>query len=126
MLMKRSRISDAEWEVMEVIWSRSPLTASEIIDSLAPHTSWAPTTIRTMLARLADKKIVSIQKEGGSVSFRPRVSREECVHQESESFVERVFGGATNPLLLHFVKKADLSPEEIRELQRILKKKGES
>jgi BlaI family penicillinase repressor len=126
MFMKLSQISDAEWEVMEVIWSRSPLTANEIIEGLRPRNSWAPTTIRTMLARLVDKKIVAIQKHEGSMSFRPLVSREECVHRESESFVERVFGGATNPLLLHFVKKADLSPEEIRELQKILKNKGKS
>ena len=110
---------------MEVLWQKSPQTANEIIESLA-HTTWAPTTIRTLLARLRDKKIVSAEKSVGAVLFRPLLSREKCVQQEGESFLERVFGGATKPLLLHFAAKAKLTPEEVRELQRILKEKGKS
>jgi BlaI family penicillinase repressor len=124
--MRRPRISEAEWEVMEVVWKRPSLTAGEIVAELASRTEWAPTTIRTMLARLAAKKVVSMQKEAGGVSFRARISREECVLQESESFAERVFGGVTNPLLLHFVQRAKLSPEEVKELQRILRAKGKA
>jgi BlaI family transcriptional regulator, penicillinase repressor len=122
--MKRSGISEAEWEVMEVLWKRSPLSANQVVDALAARTDWAPTTVRTMLSRLTGKKIVATEKKGGLILFRPRVEREECVRQESESFLERVFGGATEPLLLHFAAKAKLSPDEVRELQRILKKKG--
>lgn len=124
--MKHSRISEAEWEVMEVLWQRSPQSANEIIDSLASHTDWAPTTIRTMLARLGTKKVVAVDKKGGTGLFRPLVSRAECVQQESKSFLDRVFGGATKPLLIHFAAKAKLSPEEVRELQRILKTKGKA
>jgi BlaI family penicillinase repressor len=117
------RISEAEWEVMEVLWRRSPATAAEVISALQ-ETSWAPTTIRTMLTRLVEKRAVTMKKQDGSLTFRPRVDREECVRRESESFLERVFGGATNPLLVHFVRRAELSPDEVRELQRILRTKG--
>lgn len=123
--MKHPRISEAEWEVMEVLWEKSPQTANEIIESLA-ETAWAPTTVRTLLARLRDKKIVAAEKSAGGVLFRSLVSREKCVQQEGESFLERVFGGATKPLLLHFAAKAKLTPDEVRELQRILKEKGKS
>jgi BlaI family penicillinase repressor len=122
--MRDARISEAEWEVMEVLWQRPPITAAEVIAALA-HTSWAPTTIRTMLARLAEKKVVAFRKQEGGLTYRPLIDREECVRQESESFLGRVFGGATNPLLLHFVKRARLSPQEVRELQKILRTKGQ-
>jgi BlaI family penicillinase repressor len=107
---------------MEILWKQAPATAAEIIEGLA-HTSWAPTTIRTMLARLADKKIVAMKKQEGGISFRPLVDREQCVQWEGDSFLERVFGGATNPLLMHFVKRARLTPDEVRELQKILSEK---
>lgn len=120
--MSKPRISESEWEVMEILWKQAPATAAEIIEGLA-HTSWAPTTIRTMLARLADKKIVAMKKQEGGISFRPLVDREQCVQWEGDSFLERVFGGATNPLLMHFVKRARLTPDEVRELQKILSEK---
>ncbi len=123
--MSRPRISEAEWEVMEILWKQAPATAAEIIVGLT-HTSWAPTTIRTMLARLVDKKIIAMRKQEGGISFRPLVDREQCVQWEGDSFLERVFGGATNPLLMHFVKRAKLTPKEVRELQKILSEKGKA
>jgi BlaI family penicillinase repressor len=124
--MKHPRVSEAEWAVMEVLWRSAPQSANAIVESLVPRNGWAPTTIRTMLARLVAKKIVAAGKERGVLLFRPLLSREKCVQQEGDSFLERVFGGAAKPLLLHFAAKAKLSPEEIRELQRILKEKGRS
>ena len=123
---RRPNISEAEWEVMEALWSKSPLTAGEVIDTLAEKTSWAPNTVRTLLTRLVRKKILEADKRNGPITFRPspKLSREECVGQESASFLDRVFGGSAQPLLLHFAAKAKLSPEEVRELQRILKEKG--
>jgi BlaI family penicillinase repressor len=123
--MSKPRISEAEWEVMEILWKQAPATAADIIAGLA-HTSWAPTTIRTMLARLTDKKIVAAKRQERGIMFRPVVSRKQCVQREGDSFLERVFGGAANPLLMHFVKRAKLTPEEVRELQKILREKGKS
>ena len=123
--MSRPRISEAEWEVMETLWKQSPATAADIIERLA-HTPWAPTTIRTMLGRLVDKKIVAAKKQEGGILFRPLVDREECVQREGDSFLERVFGGAPNPLLMHFVRRAKLTPDEVRELQKILREKGKA
>jgi BlaI family transcriptional regulator, penicillinase repressor len=120
-----SRISEAEWEVMEIVWKQPPSTANDIIEALA-HRAWAPTTIRTMLTRLVDKKVLSTKKEKGGIAYRAVASREECARRETESFLGRVFSGSANPLLVHFVKRAKLSPEEVRELQKILRAKGES
>ena len=120
--MKRPGISEAEWEVMEVLWRRSPCSPSEIIEALASH-EWAPTTIRTMLDRLTKKKVVAVRKDGRSILFRPLLKREDCVRKESESFLRRVFAGAPHPLLLHFTSTARLSPEQIEDLERVLKNK---
>jgi len=121
--MKRVKISDAEWAVMEVVWNHPGWTASEIVSELARTKSWTANTIRTLLQRLVDKKALKSSKATGALSFEPLLSREECVQQESESFIERVFGGAAGSMLVHFVKQTELTPEELNQLRQILKDK---
>lgn len=117
------RISEAEWVVMEVLWRKSPLTALEVVQQLAHHKQWQDQTIRTMLRRLIRKKAVRYRAEGKIYYYEPAVSREQCVRGESRSFLERMFGGATQPLLVQLVQEAKLSPKEIAELKKILRDK---
>ena len=122
-MQKIPRISETEWEVMKVIWSLAPCTAEQIIAVLQQSDpSWHPRTAKAYLNRLVGKKVLGFSKEGRAYVYRPLVRREECVDAVSESFLERVFGGSLHPMVAHFVKRAKLSPEEIRELRRLLKK----
>ena len=119
--MDAPKISESEWAVMEVLWEDSPRTASEIAKSLREKTSWAENTVRTLLTRLVEKGALQISDEAGSPKlYSPAVKREACVRAESESFLERIFQGAAKPLLVHFAKNARLTPDEVRELKRIL------
>ena len=88
--------------------------------------NWHPKTVNTFLTRLVEKKIVRVRREGRSNVYAPMKSREQCIRAEGESFLRRVFRGASGPMLLHFVERADLSAEEIRELERLLKQKKKS
>ena len=107
---------------MKVIWSLAPCTAEQIIAVLQQSDpSWHPRTAKAYLNRLVGKKVLGFSKEGRAYVYRPLVRREECVDAVSESFLERVFGGSLHPMVAHFVKRAKLSPEEIRELRRLLK-----
>jgi BlaI family penicillinase repressor len=116
------RISDAEWEVMRVAWDKGSVTAQEVVDALADH-AWSPRTVKTLLNRLKTKGALDYEPRGKAYVYRPAVPQEECVRQESESFLDRVFGGAAAPLLAHFVTRAKLSPKEIEDLKRILSEK---
>jgi BlaI family transcriptional regulator, penicillinase repressor len=120
------RISAAEWEVMEVLWRKHPLTARDVVRQLTPHKAWKDLTIRSMLGRLVRKKAVGFHADGKTYHYRPLVTREQCVQDVSQSFLERVFEGATASLLLHFVEKKSLTKKELAELEAILrqKKKG--
>jgi len=117
------RISEAEWTVMEVLWRKHPLTALEVVQQLTQHKQWQDQTIRTMLRRLIRKRALTYRTEGKSYYYSPAVSREQCVRGESRTFLERVFGGTPQPLLVQMVQEAKLSPEEIAELKRILRQK---
>jgi BlaI family penicillinase repressor len=114
------RISEAEWEVMEVLWRRSRLTSLEVVQQLNHRKEWKDQTIRTMLSRLIQKGVVGYTAEGRVYRYRPLVSREKCVQQVSQSFLERVFEGTASSLVLHFVKNNRLSDKDMAELKAIL------
>ncbi len=80
-------------------------------------------TVKTLIGRLVRKEALGFDAEGRHYLYFPKVAREACVRAESRSFADRVFGGAPNPMLLHMVREADLSGDEIAELRRILGEK---
>jgi len=121
--VKHPAISGAEWQVLQAVWERHPSTAGEIVRRLEGKTEWRPRTIKTLLNRLVSKGAVSCEKDGARYLYSPRVRREECVREESRSFLERVFGGAAAPALVHFVEQAELSRAEIDQLKAILERK---
>jgi BlaI family transcriptional regulator, penicillinase repressor len=121
-MRKTPRISDTEWEVMNIIWAQAPCSAGDVIETLTKlDASWHPRTAKAYLNRLVKKQALGFSKEGRAYVYRPLVRREECIDAASESFLDRVFGGSLKPMLAHFVHHEKLSPEEIRELRRILK-----
>ena len=121
--MSQVSISDAEWQVMNVIWDGQPLTAQEIVASLSAQTDWAPATIKTMLHRLVKKEVLTFEQQGNRYVYRSRVKRSACVKQASRAFLDRVFESEPGPLLAHFMQHTKLSAQDIAELRRILDEK---
>ncbi|RRJ98150.1 BlaI/MecI/CopY family transcriptional regulator [Opitutaceae bacterium TAV4] len=115
------RISDTEWEIMRVVWTRHPATAAEIIDGLTEHdATWHPKTARTLLARLVRKKALGYQTDGRAYVYTPLVKEAECVAAASETFLERVFGGSARPMLAHLVETRKLTRADLAELHALL------
>lgn len=117
------RISDAEWEVMSVLWTRAPLGAQEVIAALSGRRQWNPRTVRTFLNRLLKKKALTYTQEGNRYLYRPAISRQQCVREESRSFLSRVFAGDAGAMLVQFVQQTHLNAEEIAQLRKALEKK---
>ena len=120
--MGELKISDAEWQVMEVIWQAGQATAADVIVSLS-KTDWNHRTIRTLLARLVEKGALATKTSGNRYIYRPVITRKRCVKQASKTFVEKVFAGDVNSLLAHFVRDAKISKEELVELRKLLDEK---
>ena len=124
-MKKLPKISESEWQVMQVLWKTSPLTANEIVKELAGTANWKPKTIKTLITRLTKKGAVKFEKEGRLYRYHPAVSKDECVRMERRSFVRRVYGGINRPMLASFLEDADLSANDIAELKKILDQKAE-
>src|SRR6201996_4987351 len=116
-------ISESEWKVMKVLWARSPLPAMEIIEALSGTEDWHPNTVKTLLSRLHKKKALGVEKQKNLYLYRPLVSEADCVRTESESFLDRGFGGSGKPLLMHFVEEERLSSADLDELRKALRQK---
>lgn len=119
-------ISESEWIVAYEVWAEEGLTASEIGTRLEGRASWKQKTVNTFLTRLVAKGVLEAKPEGRAFRYFSRIPREQCVRAESESFLQRVFGGAVAPMLAHFCETADLSDEEVARLRKILKRKEKS
>lgn len=117
------QISDAEWEVMNVLWESSPRAATEVADELCERMRWHPKTVKTLLGRLVKKGALRFREEGNRYLYTPAFPRDRFVAVESRSFVDRVFGGKATPALVHMVETMDLSDEDLRELRSILDRK---
>lgn len=120
--MKRiPRISDAEWEVMQVVWQRESCSASDVITALNQRgAGWHPKTVKAFLNRLVRKKALGFKLDGRAYRYYPLVRQGECAEAASVSFLERVFGGSLKPMVAHFVARKHLTQKEIRELKELL------
>ena len=119
------QISDAEWTVMNLVWDSRSVDARFVMDQLGEANGWSEATVKTMLHRLVRKGVLTHKSEGKRYLYRAKVRRGSCVREASGSFLNRVFGGQAAPALLHFVKTAKLSAEEITELRALLDAKDQ-
>ncbi len=116
-------ISDAEWQIMKVLWAQSPLTANEIVEKLEGSCSWKPKTIKTLIGRLVTKKALSYHVDNRTYLYYPIVEEQECVLSESKSFIQKVFNGSVNCMITNFLEYKQLSKKEIEDLKKILNEK---
>ncbi|MDT3698693.1 MAG: BlaI/MecI/CopY family transcriptional regulator [Thermincola sp.] len=119
------KISEAEWEVLRVLWDKAPCTAGEVIETLADNTNWKPTTVKTLLARLVKKKAVGFREVERTYSYFPLLTQTECIRVENHSFLQRVYGGALKPMLVQFIRDEKLTADDIDELKRLLDERSD-
>ncbi len=125
-MKKMPKISESQWQIMKLVWAKSPLTANNIIQALSESTTWNPKTIRTLINRLVKKQVLAFEKKGREYHYYPLVAEQDCIKAESSSFLKRVYGGATRPMLAALLENTDLTPEDINELKQILDNKDRS
>ncbi|WP_404712532.1 BlaI/MecI/CopY family transcriptional regulator [Sphingomonas sp. MMS24-J13] len=116
------RISEGEHAVMEVLWAAdAPLTAAEVAERIPAERAWSERTVKTMLARLLAKGALAHEEDGRRYLYRPAVARAEHATRESRRLVDRLFGGRAAPLVAHLAAGEGLTPEDIAELEALLK-----
>ncbi|AUS96580.1 hypothetical protein CDQ84_07400 [Clostridium thermosuccinogenes] len=123
---KEYQISQAEWQVMKVLWECPGLTAAQISSKVSKENNWSDGTTRTYLRRLIDKGVLRYEqdkKDSRIYYYFPVISEQEALEQESRSFLSRIVKGRAGIVLASLVKNSDLTGEEIKELEEILRQR---
>ena len=118
--MSSERISDAELAIMEILWERAPLTATDVAARLPDERDWSLPTVKTLLSRLLAKEAIEHHADGRRFFYTPRIGRDDYVTHESKRLVDRLFGGRFMPLFAHLAEQDKLSDAEITEIERLL------
>ena len=116
------QISEAEFEVMKVIWKFAPISTNEITDRLLKTTAWSAKTIQTLIKRLVTKGALTYEKQGRVFVYTPLVEENEYINQQSNSFLNRFYGGNISAMLSSYLENNQLSETELRNLRSILSK----
>ena len=117
------QISEAESEVMKIIWKYAPISTNDITEKLLQTTTWSPKTIQTLIKRLVNKGVLSYEKEGRVFVYTPLVKENEYLDQKSHSFVKRYYDGDITAMLSAYIENDKLSKQEIEHLRSLLNKK---
>ena len=115
------RISEAELDIMAVLWSESPLGASDIAERVPSRRAWSPTTIKTMLSRLVDKGALASEAQGRRFLYRPLIERDRLAGAQAGRLVDRLFGGRISPLVAHLAERRDLEPDDLAALEQLIR-----
>ncbi len=114
---KKITVSDAELEILEVLWSsEDALNAGEIRSRLQESREWERTTVLTLIRRLLDKGILS-QEKREVYYYTPLIRREDYIKEETRNFVDKYFKGSSRNLAAALVNSEALTQEDIRELR---------
>jgi predicted transcriptional regulator len=118
---KRTPVSDAELEVLKVLWTSGPSTVRAVAGALRKQRrKLAYNTVLTLLSRLREKGYVTADRTGTAHTFRPVVSREDLLGSSLSALADRICDGTASPLVLALVRDKTFSAEEIARFRALL------
>lgn len=118
------QISEAEYEVMKIVWKYAPINTNEITEKLLATSSWSAKTIQTLIKRLVNKGVLTYEKNSRVFVYTPVVKESEYISQESNSFLNRYYDGDITAMLSAYIENDKLSETEIETLRSLLSKRG--
>ena len=122
-MRRRSTVlTEQELEIMKIVWERESATVRDVYETLLERRKVAYTTVMTMMKILEQKKYLKRTQADRAYVYRPAQPKRLVVGAMVRDFINRVFNGATEPLLVHLVEEHDLTPEELEEIARLRRK----
>jgi predicted transcriptional regulator len=109
-------------QVLSALWDDAPQTAADLTARVGKANGWTQATVKTLLARLVQKGAVAAEADGRRYLYSPAIERADAVGEESQRFVDRLFGGRVSPLIAHLADREALSDTDIAEIEALLRK----
>lgn len=117
------KITDAEWEVMRVVWAHGSVTSREIIENLESKMQWKAPTIKTLIGRLVEKGALNTEQEGRKYIYSANIEEREAVGSFTNDIFDRICRKNVGNVIESIIKDHTLSFDDIQRLEEILEMK---
>lgn len=112
------KISDAEYEIMEVIWNENgEVTTADIIEKLGEDNFWKHTTILTLAKRLVDKNVLNVRKEKRVNYYSPKITKDEYKSYQANGLIEEMYDGSVKSLVASLYNNKKIDEEDLKQLK---------
>ena len=118
---KKPVLTAQELEIMKIVWSAGASTVRGVYESLLERRKIAYTTVMTMMNILEQKGYLKKTQKDRAYVYQATRPQKQVIHGMVREFVDRVFNGSAEPLLLHLVEDRRLSEEDLQEIRRIMR-----
>ena len=123
MTIKQYELTEAEWEIIQVVWEREPCAAPEVQEELVARRKWTYSTVKTLMDRMVAKGLLTTERIRNLILYRAAISQQDAQRGELLRTVKRAFGGAFTPMMQFMLESDTLSQKELDELQGMIQKK---
>ena len=120
------QISDAEWQVMKIVWMQGEQTSSDLIRVLAERFDWSKSTVQTLLARLVEKECLTRKKEGKSFVYSALLTLDQSRDLLVRDIKDKVCSRRIKNLLADLIAECDFTQADLEDLEAVISKKKSS
>lgn len=117
-------LTEAEWEIMKVVWEKEPCAAGTVQEELSSHKDWAYSTVKTMMDRMVKKGALTTTRIRNLNLFSSAISKTEAKTSELHKMLKRAFDGALTPMMQFLLENQKLSPDELARLRELAEQAG--
>jgi len=117
---KHTTLTPQELEIMKLVWQRGDATVRDIYEALLERRKIAYTTVMTMMKILEAKGYLKKRRQDRAYLYRPAHPKNQVIGGMIREFVDRVFNGSAEPLLVHLVKSRHLSEKDLQKIARMV------
>jgi BlaI family penicillinase repressor len=122
-MAKQYELTEAEWEIIQVVWEHEPCAAPEVQEELVARKKWTYSTVKTLMDRMVAKGLLTTERIRNLILYRTAISQQDAQRGELLRTVKRAFGGAFTPMMQFMLESDALSQKELDELQSMIQKK---
>jgi len=123
MATKNRELTEAEWDIIQVVWEHEPCAAPTVQEELAARKKWTYSTVKTLMDRMVTKGFLTTERIRNLMLYRSAISQEDAQRGELMRTVKRAFGGAFTPMMQFMVETDALSKKELDDLESLIGKK---
>lgn len=120
------QISDAEWQVMKIIWMQGEQTSSDLIRVLAERFDWSKSTVQTLLARLVEKECLTRKKEGKSFVYSALLTLDQSRDLLVQDIKDKVCSRRMKQLVADLIMECDFTQADLADLETVISEKKAS